>query len=232
MYAVYETDLSVRREIEELPKLPAFLTAARVYELGAQLEELMGCMNTTYYGPSEPHLWLVGKIPLKTWENCRKKSERKARTHSYDDLIDLVIELAMERVNDYHMDKYLRKHLRRETPAEKCFGGRSSEPHSSPGKGRGGQLQHIKEATPSKGKRAPDLFYCSPKDDKGGPCHTPDCDGQRPCLFQLQRKQYTKGGLELEHEDHFCRTITCGCCGKHRHYEDECHIKSRESEKK
>ena len=42
MYPVYETDLSVRTEIEELPPLPEFPTAARISEFVAQLEELMG----------------------------------------------------------------------------------------------------------------------------------------------------------------------------------------------
>ena len=90
----------------------------------AQLKELMGRMNPTSYGPPEPHLWLVGTIRSKTWENCREKSEKKSPTHSYDDLVDLLIELAMGRENDSNMDKYLRKHLRRETPAEKAPGGR------------------------------------------------------------------------------------------------------------
>ena len=72
----------------------------------------MGRMNPSSYGPTEPHLWLVGKIPPRTWENCKETSERKSRTHSYDELVDLLIELAMERENDSHMDKYLRKHLR------------------------------------------------------------------------------------------------------------------------
>ena len=111
MYPVYETGLSVRTEIEELPPLPEFPTAARISEFVAQLEELMGCMNTSSYGPTEPHLWLVGKIPMRTLDDCRETSKRKARTHSYDDLVDLLIELAMERQNDSHMDKYLRKHL-------------------------------------------------------------------------------------------------------------------------
>ena len=96
-------------------------------------------MNPTSYGPTEPHLWLAGKIPPKTWENCKETSERKSAAHSYDELIDLVIELAMERENDSHMDKYLRKHLRWETPAERSPGGRSSEPNSNPGKSRGGR---------------------------------------------------------------------------------------------
>ena len=75
-------------------------------------------MNATSYGPTKPHLWLVGKIPPNTWDDCRETSERKARTHSYDDLVGLLTELAIERENDSHFDKYPRKHLRRKTPAE------------------------------------------------------------------------------------------------------------------
>ena len=127
MYPVYETDLSVRTEIGELPPLPEFSTAAGISEFVAQLEELMGRMNPVSYGPTRPHLWLLGKIPTRTWENCRETSERKSRMHSYDDLADLLIKLAMERENDPHMDKYLRKHMRREFPAEKAPGGRSPE---------------------------------------------------------------------------------------------------------
>ena len=118
MYPVWETDLSVRTEIEELFPLLKFPTAARLSEFVAQLEELMGRMNPSSYGPTEPHMWLVGKIPPRTWENCKETSERKSRTHSYDELVDLLIEIAMGRENDSHMDKYLRKHLRMEAPAE------------------------------------------------------------------------------------------------------------------
>ena len=96
MYPVYETDLSVRTEIKELPTLPEFPTAAHISEFVAQLEELMGHMNPNSYGPTEPHLWRVGKIPSKTWKKCRETSERKAQTHSHDDVIGLLIELAME----------------------------------------------------------------------------------------------------------------------------------------
>ena len=102
MYPVYEMDLSVRTEIEELPPLPKFPTAARFSEFVAPFEELMGRMNPLSYGPTEPHLWLVGNIPTRTWDNCRETSERKARTHSYDNLVDLLIELATDRENDSH----------------------------------------------------------------------------------------------------------------------------------
>ena len=116
MYPVYKMDPSVRTEIEELRMIPEFSTAAQISDLLAQLEELMGRMNPTSYGPTEQYLWLVGKIPPKTCENCRETSERKSRTHSYDELINLMMELAMERENYPHMDKYLRKHLRRDLP--------------------------------------------------------------------------------------------------------------------
>ena len=152
MYPVYKTDPSVRAEIEELPPLPEFPTAARISEFVAQLEELVGRTNPTSYGPKEPHLWLVGKIRPKTRENCRETSESKSRTHSYNDLVDPLIELALERENDSHIDRYLRKHMRRETPVEKAPGGRSSQPHSNLGKGRGGHLKHMTEIPSSKGK--------------------------------------------------------------------------------
>ena len=78
---------------------------------------------------------------------------------------------------------YLRKHLLRGTPAEKSPIGRSSKPHSNLWKGRGGNLKHMKETPPSKGKGAPNPFYYRPTDDKGGPCHAPDCDGRSSCLL-------------------------------------------------
>ena len=221
MYPVYETDLSVRTDIGEPPPLPKFPTAARISELVAQLGELVGRMNPSSYGPTEPHLWLVGEIPMGTWDDCRETSERKARTHSYHDLVDMMIELAMERENDSHMDKYLRKHLRRETPAEKSPGGRSPQPHSNRGRGRGGQLKHMIETPPSKGKGTPNLFYCRPT----------DCDGRSACMLQLKRTQKIKDGQEVKHEDRFRCMITCRLCSKRRHYEDECHIKRPESEK-
>ena len=171
------------------------------------------------------------KIPTRTWENCRRTSEWKSQTHSYDDLVHLLIELAMERENDSQMDKYMRKHLRMETRAERCPGGRLPQPHSNPGKGRSGQLKHMTDAPPSKGKGAPNLFYCHPTDDKGGPCHAHDCDGRSACMLQLKRTQKIKDGQEVKHQEHFRCTITCRYCGKRRHDEDECHIKRRKSEK-
>ena len=55
----------------------------------------------------------MSKFPSRTWDDCRTTSERKSRTHTYGDLVDLLIELAFERENDSHMEKFLRKHLGR-----------------------------------------------------------------------------------------------------------------------
>ena len=169
MYPVYEMDRIVRTKIKELPSLPEFLTAAHIPEFPTQLQELMGCMNPTSYGPTDPHLWLVRKIPPQTWENCRDTSERKSRTHFYDDLVDLLIELATKRGNDSHMDKYLRKLLQRRPLLRQFLDGGSPPPHSDPGKGRGGQLKHMKKTPPCNCKGALNLLYCRPMDNKGGP---------------------------------------------------------------
>ena len=110
---VYETDLSVRTQIEELPMLPEFPSAARVSEYVCDLEYLFSRMNVGSYGATEPHLWLMSKIPQRMWDDCRATSERKSRTHWYDELVDLLIEQALERENDSHMEKFLKKHLGR-----------------------------------------------------------------------------------------------------------------------
>ena len=104
-FPVYETDLSVRTQIEELPMLPEFLSAARVSEYVCDLEYLFTRMKVGSYGATGPPLWLMSKIPSRTWDDCRATSERRSRTHSYDDMVDLLIQLALERENDSHMEK-------------------------------------------------------------------------------------------------------------------------------
>ena len=75
-FPVYETDLSVRTQIEELRMLPEFPSAARVSEYVCDLEYLFSRMNVGSYGATEPHLWLMSKIPQRTWDDCRATSER------------------------------------------------------------------------------------------------------------------------------------------------------------
>ena len=49
--------------------------------------------------------------------------------------------------------------------------------------------------------------------------------------MKCKRKQKNKDGQQVKHQDHFCCTIMCQYCGKHRHHEEESHIKCRGSEK-
>ena len=77
----------------------------------------------------------------------------------------------------------------------------------------------------------PLCFTVSQSTTKGGPCHAPDCDDRSSCMLQMKREQHSKDGKAVTHRDHFRCTITCGYCGKCCHYEDECHIKKRESDK-
>ena len=93
--------------------LPEFSSAARVSEYVCDLDFLFSRMNVRSYGSTEPHLWLVSKIPTRTWDNCCTTSERKSRTHTYDDLVEVLIELALERENDSHMGKFIKRHLGR-----------------------------------------------------------------------------------------------------------------------
>ena len=65
-FPVYETGVSVGKQIDELPMLPDFPSAARVAEYVCDLEYLFSQMNVGSYGPTEPHLWLLSKIPKRT----------------------------------------------------------------------------------------------------------------------------------------------------------------------
>ena len=95
-------------------------------------------MNPIDYRPTEPHLWLVKKVPLKTPERGSKMSDTKSRKHSYDEVTHLLIELSMERDNDSQMDKYLGKHMQREILDDRHPRRRSSEPNSNNGNSCGG----------------------------------------------------------------------------------------------
>ena len=232
-FPVYETDLSVRTQKEEHPMLPESPSAARLSEYVCDLEYLFSRMNVGSYGATETHLWLISKIPTRTWDDCRTTSERKSRTHTYHDLVDLLIELALDRENDSNMVKFLKKHLGPGgTPTPERGEGKGPEnrtnSNQSCGKGRR-NLRAMNEIEPGAG--TPPFSYCKPVNDKGGACHAPDCDLRSGCMPQMKRQQHTKDEKTVIHQDHFRCTITCGYCGKRRHYEDEYQIKKRESDK-
>ena len=168
-FPVYETDLSVRTQIEELPMLPVFLFAVRLSEYVCDLEYLFSRMNVGSYGATEPHLWLMSWIPLRTWDDCRTTSERRSQTHTYDDLVDLLIKPALERENDSHMEKFLKKHLGRggtPTPERGEGKGPTNPTNANQGGSTGrGNLRAMNEVKPEAGTPPP--FSCEPVNDKG-----------------------------------------------------------------
>ena len=137
---------------------PEFSTITRIAQFVAESEELMGQMNNTFYGPTEPCLCLVGKIPPGTWDNCRGTSEIKSRTQQYDELVDLLNELAMEIENISYTDKYSRKHWRKETSAERNSDEKSFQTNPNEGKECRGQLKQMHETSLSIGKRGGQSF--------------------------------------------------------------------------
>ena len=83
--------------------LPEFPPAARISEYVYNLEYLFSRMSVGSDGPTEPDPWLVGKIPLRTWQDCRSTFKRKRHTHTYDNLVDLLIDPVLERDNDSNL---------------------------------------------------------------------------------------------------------------------------------
>ena len=65
-FPVYERDLSVRTQMELLPRLSEFPPTARISEYVCDLEYLFSRLNVGSYGPNKRHLWLVSKIPPRT----------------------------------------------------------------------------------------------------------------------------------------------------------------------
>ena len=132
-----------------------------------------------------------------------------------------------------HMEKFLKKHLGRGgTPTPERGEGKGPTNPTNANQGGGkcrGNLRAMNEVKPEAG--TPPLFYRKPVIDKGGPCHAPDCDLRSGCGLQIKRQQHIKDGKTVTHQDHIRCAITCGYCGKRRHYENECHIKKRESDK-
>ena len=89
-------------------------------------------------------------------DDCRTTSERNSRTHTYDDLVDLLFELALERENDSHKEKFLKKDLGRggtPTPERGKREGPKYPPNTNQGggKGRGNPraMNEVSRYTPS-----------------------------------------------------------------------------------
>ena len=215
-YPTYETDLSIRAEIENLAVLPNNPKPARISELLAGWDHWVGQLTPSSYGSDELLFWLVAKLPQELWDECRATSERKARALHYEDVSVLRLELALERESDQHLNAY--------RP-----GGGGSGSHC-----RGYQGTRPGQGTTPENARimsnVQDLFWCNARDEQGCLLHAPDCD-LRDCFVVQGKKQETNTSGKAKLVGHYRCTITCAFCGKEKHYEDECYHKQRLSAK-
>ena len=105
-YPSYESDLSIRTEIQNLVMLANSPKAARITELLADLDHWVGRLTPGSYGSDDLLFWLVAKFPTSVWDEYRATAERQARTFTYEDLSVLLLKLALEKESDQHLDAY------------------------------------------------------------------------------------------------------------------------------
>ena len=209
-YPTYETDLSIRAEIQNLPMLPNNPKRGRVSELLADVDHWAGRLTPGSYSSDDLLFSLVAKLPPELWDEWRSTAERKARALHYEDLCVLLLELAPEKESDQHLNNY--------RP-----GGAGSGSH-----GKGYQGSRPGQGTTPKHARimenVKELFWCDARDEQGHLQHAPDCE-QRDCFVVQGKQQETNTGAKAKLPDHYRCTITCAFCGKRKHYEDECYHK-------
>ena len=215
-YPTYETDVTIKAEIQNLPMLPNNPKPGRVSELLADLDHWAGRLTPGSYSSNDLLFWSVAKLPRELWDECRSTAERKPRALHYEDLCVLLLELALEKESDQHLNNY--------RP-----GGGGSASH-----GKGYQGSRPWQRTTPKHARimenVKELFWCDARDKQGHLQHAPDCE-QRDCFVVQGKKQETNTGAKAKMPDHYRCTITCAFCGKRKHYEDECYHKQRLSAK-
>ena len=217
-YPTYQTDLSIRAEIQNPPVLPNNPKPCRVSELLADLDHWAGRLTPVSYSSDDLLFWLVAKLPRELWDECCSTAERKARSLRYEDLCVLLLELALEKDSDQHLSNY-------------CPGGGGCGGHGKGYQGsRPGQGTTPKHAHARIMENVKELFSCDARDEQGHLQHAPDCEQQN--CFVVQGKQREKNtGAKAKLPDHYRCTITCAFCGKRKHYEDECYHKQRLSAK-
>ena len=215
-YPTYETDLSIRAQIQNLAVLPNNPKPGRVSELLADSDHWAGRLTPGSYSSDDLLFWLVAKLPRELWAECRSTAERKARALHYEDLCVLLLELALEKESDQHLKNY--------RP-----GGGGSGSHSKGYQGsRPGQAITPKHARIMENVK--ELFWCDARDEQGHLQHAPDCE-QRDCFVIQGKKQETNTGAKVKMPDHYRCIITGAFCGKRKHYEDERYHKQRLSAK-
>ena len=217
-YPTYETDLSIRAKIQNLPVLPNNPKPGRVSELLADLDHWAGRLTPGSYSSDDLLFWLVAKLPRELWDECRSTAERKARSLRYEDLCVLLLELALEKESDQHLNNY--------RPGGGGSGGHGKGYQGSrPGQGTTPKHAHARIM-----ENVKELFWCDARDQQGHLQHAPDCE-QRDCFIVQGKQQEKNTGAKAKLPDHYRCTITCAFCGKRKHYKDECYHKQRLSVK-
>ena len=177
-------------------------------ELLADLDRQVGRRTPGSYGSEELLFWLVAKLSLELWDECRLAAERKARALNYEDLSVLPLEPALEKESNQHLNAY------RPGAEDSGSHGRGYQGH------RPGQGTTPKSACISSDVQ--DLFWCDARDEQGSLLLAPDCD-QHDCFVVQGKKQETNTGSKAKLPDHYRCTITFAFCGKRKHYEDDCY---------
>ena len=207
-YTTYETDLSIRAEIQNLAVLPNNPKQARISELLADLDHWVGRLTPGSYGSDKLLFWLVAGLPCE----CKSTAEHEARALIYEDLSVLLLELALGEESDQHLNAY--------RP-----GGEGSRTQ-----GRGYQGHRPGQGTTPLNARimsdVQDVLWSDARDEQGSVLHAPDCD-QRDCFVVQGKKQETNTGGKAKLPDHYRCTITCAFCWKRKRYQDECYHKQR-----
>ena len=215
-YPTYETDLSIRTEIQNLAVLPNNPKPGRVSELLADVDHWAGRLTPGFYGRDDLLFWLMVKLPRELWGECRSTAERRAKALHYEDLCVLLLELALEKESDQHMNAYR---------PEGGGSGSHGKGYQGPRPGRGTTPKHARIM-----ENVKELFSCDARDEQGHLQPAPHCE-QRDCFVVQGKKQETNTGAKAKMRDHYRCTITCAFCGKRKHYEDECYHKQRLSAK-
>ena len=78
-YVTYDTDLSIRAEIQNLAVLPNNPKPPGISKLLADLDHWVGRLTPGSYGSNKMLFWLVAKLPRELWGECRSTAECKAR---------------------------------------------------------------------------------------------------------------------------------------------------------
>ena len=82
-YPTYETDLSIRAEIQNLAVLPNNPKPGRVSELLADLDHWAGRLKPGSYSSDDLLFWLVAKLPRELWDECRSTAERSPQLRGF-----------------------------------------------------------------------------------------------------------------------------------------------------